>query len=288
MAACAAMALVGCGRAKTAEADDTANTLVKLVNSGDCSDTTGVPETAASKWPALCADIRKRMKQGTTLPSPLTDAQDSGEIGKAYNSRVVFQNKLGVDETLMFLFQGTGVAANNPEFRSASSVVKFSAGTEKSFAYEAEAWPPSPDEKVLLETIYQTLNDGNCDELATLVDPGLPAAEIDAFVATCRGIDRLIGSETIEMRTDSPVFSTYTDADLYVAASTDVVVNGVVRIAGEEPSAYASRVRTESADTHKLLGIGAPDLGITLLLSDGKWYLNGLAFARVSFTYMFP
>jgi hypothetical protein len=287
MAACAAMALVGCGRAKTAEADDTANTLVKLVNSGDCSNTDGVPETAASKWPALCADIRKRMKEGTTLPSALTDAQDSGEIGKAYNSRLVFNNTLGVDETLTFSFSGTGAAANKPKLVSALSVVRLAREARQPYTYEAQARAMSSEAQVRLLRIYKILNDGNCNELLKVIDPGLSTEMAQGFVVDCRSLASLKGSDPMEPGANRPVFFTYTDGDLY-GAPANAVFNGVARTVGEEPAAYASRVRAETADSHILLVIASSDVTIALMLSEGQWYLNGLYFSRTSFSYTFP
>jgi hypothetical protein len=289
IAACvvASLALAGCGGAKTAEADDTANTLVELVNSGDCSDTTGVPETAAKKWPALCADIRSRLEAGSPLPNAVTTSRDSGEIGKVYDGQVVFRNKFGVDETLTFFFSGTGVAANKPKLVSALSVVRLAREAKRPFTYETQERAMSAEAQVLVTRIDKILNDGNCDELSSVIDPGLSTGVAAGFVADCRSLVSATGSAAIELGNNVPAYFTYTDGDLY-GAPADAVINGVARTAGEELAAYASRVRAETADSHMLLAFASSDLAITLMLSEGQWYLNSLGFSRTSFLYTFP
>jgi hypothetical protein len=169
---------------KAGDASSTADKMIALINAGKCTDTKGVPAAAVATWTSFCQELRSYMPAGTQLGNVTTTTRDSGEIGKTYESKVVFRNNFGVDQTVFFDYDGVGNLANKPVLQGASSQINIAFRAKNVFTYSS-AVTSAPAAEQLLDEVYRLLESQRCEELKPLVLAPLEPDDDRQFSEAC-------------------------------------------------------------------------------------------------------
>jgi hypothetical protein len=280
----ASVAISSCSRSD--DAKTISEKLVDKVNAGECSNATGLPASASANWSAFCQDISKYLPAGAKLPALQTQESDSGEIGKSNSSSVSFTNVFGATQTLFVSYEGTGMLANKPVLQSVMSLVAVNLHGEQVNRYGlGVSGSPAPEVTKLADDVRRLLSEQKCGQLAKKAKQPLKSTN-STFEKACASLNASLKVKNVDPNVPA-TFDTvqYSVHDLYGPDVPAAGVDGILRTANEDVQTYASRVREQTKNTHKLVTVSSPELSIELILSDGTWYLNRVGFSRVLFQY---
>jgi hypothetical protein len=257
-----AAALSSCAR--PAKADKTSEKLVKRVQKGNCTQTSGLPAASVTNWTKFCNDLGSYLPEKFSVPSFTSTSKQTGEVGWIYNSSAEFTNKGGGRQKLTFEYDGAGYLANKPQLTKAtSSMILDVVGKPITINGLWSATTPGREELLLVQSVLQSLSKQQCDELQQTALVPLNGGSKSSFSDACKILNKLFAGREFSTK---PTYQLNEYSLSSAAAAPSLAAN---------PS------------SDQVLNVILPDLTVQLILDNGKWYLNGIRVNRQLFTYKF-